>query len=246
MPLFTRSEAASIDYCAPTWVASLSMKKRIRFSWACGFALFVTVGVTGAAFAQGPSGPPPPGTPLAAGQQIFLTRCASCHGTTGNGGEFAPGITARIPLRSDDDLIRILHGGLPNSGMPAFPDVVDPDRANLIAYLRTLHASGGAEITHIAVQLEGGGTLAGSALNRSATSIQLLGEDEKVHLLRKTSDGRYRTVTSQQDWPSYNGDTVGYRYSDIAQITAANAGRLAPVWIHAGGSERHYVRNLGQ
>ena len=73
------------------------------------------------------------------------------------------------------------------------------------------------------VQLEGGGSLTGSALNRSATGIQLLGEDKKIHLLRKAADGRYRAVTSQQDWPSYNGDTVGYRYSDATQITPANA-----------------------
>ena len=116
--------------------------------------------------------------------------------------------------------------------MPAFPDIVDPARANLIAYLRTLHARGETEITHMTVQLADGGSLTGTVLNRSATGIQLLGKDEKVHLLRKTSDGRYRTVTSQQDWPSYNGDTVGYRYSSITQITPANANRLAPVWIN--------------
>ena len=52
--------------------------------------------------AQGP--PPAPATPQALGRQTFLSRCAPCHGTTGNGGEFAPGIATRIPLRSDDDL----------------------------------------------------------------------------------------------------------------------------------------------
>ena len=116
--------------------------------------------------------------------------------------------------------------------MPAFPDIVDPARANLIAYLRTLHARGETEVTHMTVQLADGGSLTGTALNRSATGIQLLGEDKKVHLLRKTSDGRYRAVTSQQDWPSYNGDTVGYRYSRMTQITPANANQLAPVWIN--------------
>jgi alcohol dehydrogenase (cytochrome c) len=209
---------------------------------AASLALLLTVLLSVETYAQGPPGPPPPppGTPQAAGQEIFLTRCASCHGTTGNGGEFAPGITTRIPLRTDDDLMRILHSGLPSSGMPAFADIIDPARANLIAYLRTLRAQGGAEVTHMTVQLAEGGTLTGSVLNRSATGIQLLGEDKKVHLLRKTSDGRYRAVTSQQDWPSYNGDTVGYRYSDNAQITPANANQLAPVWI----STLHDTREL--
>ena len=56
-----------------------------------------------------------------AGPQVFATRCASCHGTTGNGGELGPAITARIPLRSDADLQALLREGLPNAGMPAFP-----------------------------------------------------------------------------------------------------------------------------
>src|ERR1700755_2755778 len=50
-------------------------------------------------------------SPSAAGQQIFATRCASCHGTTATGGEFAPSIVERVPLRSDDDLTRLLHDG---------------------------------------------------------------------------------------------------------------------------------------
>ena len=32
---------------------------------------------------------------------------------------------------TDDELIRLLHSGLPSSGMPAFPDVVDQERANV-------------------------------------------------------------------------------------------------------------------
>ena len=54
-----------------------------------------------------------------AGRDVFATRCASCHGTLGNGGELGPAITARIPLRSDADLQALLREGLPNAGMPA-------------------------------------------------------------------------------------------------------------------------------
>src|SRR5258708_10208339 len=53
------------------------------------------------------------GSPSAAGQQIFATRCASCHGTTATGGEFAPSIVERVPLRTDDELMKLLHDGLP-------------------------------------------------------------------------------------------------------------------------------------
>jgi hypothetical protein len=40
----------------------------------------------------------------------------------------------RVPLRADDELMKLLHDGLPSSGMPAFPDIVDRQRANLISF----------------------------------------------------------------------------------------------------------------
>ena len=33
------------------------------------------------------------------------------------------------------------------------------------------------------------------------------------------------------NWASYNGDYTGARYSALTQVTAANAGRLAPQWV---------------
>ncbi|HEY9127775.1 MAG TPA: PQQ-binding-like beta-propeller repeat protein [Acidobacteriaceae bacterium] len=167
----------------------------------------------------------------AAGRQTFLTRCASCHGTTGHGGEFAPGITGRIPLRSDDELARVLHSGLASSGMPAFPDIDAEARTHLIAYLRTLAAQNGDETPHVTVELEDGSKLSGSALNRSATDLELLDQAKKLRLLRKSPKGRWREVTSDADWPGYNGDTVGYRYSKLNQITPENAQKIAPVWM---------------
>src|SRR5580698_6071674 len=135
-----------------------SSSMRIKILWVLArLAALLAVWVAVPVLAQDPPAASASGTPQAAGRQVFLTRCASCHGTTGNGGEFAPAITTRIPLRSNDDLIRILHSGLPSSGMPAFPDLVDPDRAGLIAYLRTLRPPGGAEVAQVTVQLEGGG-----------------------------------------------------------------------------------------
>jgi alcohol dehydrogenase (cytochrome c) len=184
-----------------------------------------------AVYGQGPPLPPlPAGSPQAAGQHVFETRCASCHGTRAMGGEFAPSIVDRVPLRTDEELIRLLHNGLP-SGMPAFPDVVDPDRANLISFLRTLKPFEGAGAARATVTLQGGKTLQGIALNSTANDMQMLGDDHQLHLLRKTKSGEYRMVTSQADWPSYNGQTIGSRYSELKQITSANVSRLQPKWI---------------
>jgi alcohol dehydrogenase (cytochrome c) len=165
-----------------------------------------------------------------AGRQVFATRCASCHGTTANGGEFAPSIVDRVPLRTDDELARLLHDGL-SSGMPAFPDIIDQERTNLIGFLRTLQPSHGAAMASVSVRLQDGKMLQGIALNRSASDMQLLGNDHKLYLLRKTSSGQYRAVTSQSDWPSYNGQTVGSRYSALKQITNTNASQLQAKWI---------------
>src|SRR3984893_1504390 len=165
-----------------------------------------------------------------AGRQVFATRCASCHGTTANGGEFAPSIVDRVPLRTDDELGRLLHDGL-SSGMPAFPDIIDQERTNLIGFLRSLQPSHGAAMASASVRLQDGKMLQGIALNRSASDMQLLGNDHKLYLLRNTSSGQYRAVTSQSDWPSYNGQTVGSRYSALKQITNTNASQLQAKWI---------------
>jgi alcohol dehydrogenase (cytochrome c) len=194
-------------------------------AWA---VLFFQPGVQGQQ--HHPPVPLPAGSPAAAGQQIFAQRCASCHGTDGGGGEFAPSILERVPLRTDDELIHLLHNGLP-SGMPAFPDIVDTQRTNLISYLRTLKPFAGEAAARAKVTLDDGKTLEGLALNRDAAGMQLLGDDHQLYLLRKTTSGAYRRVTSQQDWPSYNGETTGSRYSTMKQITSSNASRLQAKWI---------------
>src|SRR3989442_1278015 len=78
--------------------------------------------------------------------------------------------------------------------------------------------------------LVGGRALEGVVLNQSADDLQLLGDDRKIHLLRRSGQ-QYRPVTSQADWTSYNGQTTGSRYSTLKQIDKSNAGRLAPKWI---------------
>src|ERR1700732_2960269 len=56
------------------------------------------------------------------GQQVFESRCAGCHGLDGRGGERAPDIATneKTQRRSDDELSRIIAGGVPGRGMPAF------------------------------------------------------------------------------------------------------------------------------
>jgi alcohol dehydrogenase (cytochrome c) len=81
------------------------------------------------------------------------------------------------------------------------------------------------------VQTTGGQTIEGQVLNESPQDLQLRTDDKKIVLLRKTSDDRYRVVTSQTDWPTYHGDPGGNRYSKLTQIDKNNISRLAVKWI---------------
>ena len=164
------------------------------------------------------------------GREAFAARCAGCHGTDGNGGELGPAITNRVPSRTDEELTTVLRQGLPTSGMPAFPNLSPAETADLIRHVRSLRPRSGSGPERATITLTDGQSLGGLVLNKTTSDLQLLGDDRRVHLLRKAGD-RYRPVTSQADWPSYNGQTTGSRYSALSQISAANVSRMAPRWI---------------
>jgi len=169
------------------------------------------------------------------GAQAFASRCASCHGTDGNGGELGPAIAPRVPSRTDAELRAVVRQGVPAAGMPAFASIGDAELDDVIRHLRALRPRTGSGPARMSIPLAGGGALEGLVLGRGAADLQLLGDDRKLHLLRKSGDG-YRRVTSQADWPTYNGQDGGSRYSPLTQITAANIARLAPRWIFSLGN----------
>ena len=81
------------------------------------------------------------------------------------------------------------------------------------------------------VRLTDGQTIEGRVLNEGFIDLQLLTDDQRVHLLRRSEGDRYRTVTSQRDWPTYHGDPSGNRYSTITEINKTNVTRLGPKWV---------------
>jgi alcohol dehydrogenase (cytochrome c) len=164
------------------------------------------------------------------GLQSFVSRCARCHGTDGNGGEFGPSITARIPTRTDSDLLALFKDGLPTAGMPGIPNLSGNEASDLIGYLRTLKPRNRSGAQRREVMLVDGRSLVGVVQNQSLTDLQLLDDDRRVHLLRRSGD-RYREVTSQSDWPTYNGETRGYRHSPLSEMNTTNVSRLAPRWL---------------
>jgi alcohol dehydrogenase (cytochrome c) len=167
---------------------------------------------------------------LDAGRATWVNRCAGCHGSDGNGGELGPAITTRVPTRSDQDLTTLVRDGLPAAGMPAFGALGATEVSDLVRYVRTLLPRNGTAPARLAITLTDGRPLEGVVMNQSLSDLQLLGDDRRLHLLRRNG-ARYRPVTSRVGWPSYNGATSGSRYSPLDQITPGNVGRLAPRWM---------------
>ena len=81
-----------------------------------------------------------PATDVENGGRLFLASCAACHGPDGDG---VAGVDlSRGQFRratSDDDLVRIIRTGIPNTGMPP-NNVSEINAGNIVAYLRTIAA----------------------------------------------------------------------------------------------------------
>jgi alcohol dehydrogenase (cytochrome c) len=168
-----------------------------------------------------------------AGQGHFEHRCARCHGSDAAGGETGPDIIQQLASRDDTELEAFLRSGRPERGMPAF-NLAPNEMEQLILYLRILAPTSRAQAkpaAHKRVESTDGKSIEGVVLNEGPADLQLRTETKKILLLRKTDDTRYRIVTSQQDWPSYDGDTSGNRYSKLTQIDTSNAAHLAPHWV---------------
>ena len=164
------------------------------------------------------------------GRKAFVTRCASCHGTDGNGGELGPAVAARVILRTDDELRMVLRTGFPAAGMPPFSTLSDAEAADLVAFVRTLKPRTSTVPVRSPFTLADGRVLDGLVLNRTHGDVQVLDAKQRIQLLRPEGD-RYRAVTSQADWASYNGGPDGSRYSTLVQIDRSNVERLAPKWM---------------
>lgn len=81
-----------------------------------------------------------PATDVENGGRLFLASCAGCHGPDGDG---VAGVDlGRGQFRrasSDEDLIRIIRTGIPNTGMPP-NNISEVNAGNIVAYLRTIAA----------------------------------------------------------------------------------------------------------
>jgi alcohol dehydrogenase (cytochrome c) len=82
----------------------------------------------------------------------------------------------------------------------------------------------------VKLQTTAGRSLDGQLLGEGFDDLQLRTDDRRVHLLRRAGE-RFREVTSEMDWPTYNGDPRGNRYTTSTQINKGNITRLAAKWM---------------
>jgi alcohol dehydrogenase (cytochrome c) len=163
-----------------------------------------------------------------AGRKTFEERCARCHGADGEGGDMGPRIVFRLAKLEDEGLAKLIHDGRPEKGMPGSV-LADPEQAALLKFLRTL-ARDAPPVVRTAVSTTDGRSLEGQVTGEGFYDVQLLTDDKRVHLLRRAGD-LFREVTSEADWPTYNGETGGNRYTTLTQIDKSTVRRLAPQWL---------------
>ena len=83
---------------------------------------------------------------IAAGGHLYQNNCAQCHGADGNGRASRPAVRSpRVTAATDGELFWLLKNGQPFRGMPARVTLPEPQRWQIVAYLRSIQPQQPAE-----------------------------------------------------------------------------------------------------
>ena len=69
-----------------------------------------------------------------------------------------------------------------------------------------------------------------AGLSLPAAGLAQIGRGS-VTAIVNVSQAELSSTTLRSNWPSYNGDYTGRRYSSLTQITPKNVGRLHAQWV---------------
>jgi len=76
---------------------------------------------------------------VAAGKNLFAQHCAECHGEAGQGGKKAPSLrVSEIQGAQPGAIFWILTNGVVRKGMPVWSKLPEPQRWQLVIYIRSL------------------------------------------------------------------------------------------------------------
>lgn len=164
------------------------------------------------------------------GRSTYESYCVRCHGADGRGGEMGPAIAPRLPAQNDQQLAAFIRSGRPERGMPPSP-VGDAGMAALIKYLRTIERREDPKpLPRVTLNTTAGVRIDGHVLAEGLDDLQVRTDDGRVRLLRRAGES-VREVTSTADWPTYNGDPRGNRYTTATEIDASTVSRLGMTWM---------------
>ena len=80
---------------------------------------------------------------IAAGKLLFEENCAKCHGSDAEGRRGRPSLRSqRVAHATDGELAWLLRNGSLAKGMPTWSSLPEPERWQLIAFLRSLPRDG--------------------------------------------------------------------------------------------------------
>jgi mono/diheme cytochrome c family protein len=81
-----------------------------------------------------------------AGAKLFDLHCAECHGPTAEGGRKAPSLRApEVQQAAPGTLFWLLSNGVVRRGMPVWSKLPEPERWQLVRYIKSLSATSGEE-----------------------------------------------------------------------------------------------------
>ena len=76
---------------------------------------------------------------VAAGRKLFVRHCAECHGNTAEGGNKAPSLRVEeVQQATPGTLFWVLTNGVVRRGMPVWSKLPEPQRWQIVCYLKSL------------------------------------------------------------------------------------------------------------
>jgi mono/diheme cytochrome c family protein len=79
---------------------------------------------------------------VAAGAKLFEQHCAECHGTSADGGKKGPSLRAEeVQQATPGALFWLLTNGVVRKGMPVWSRLPEPQRWQLVRYIKSLSPS---------------------------------------------------------------------------------------------------------
>jgi mono/diheme cytochrome c family protein len=78
---------------------------------------------------------------IAAGRNLFEQHCGECHGDTAEGGKKGPSLRAeQVQNAAPGAIFWLLTNGVVRRGMPVWSKLPEPQRWQLVAYIKSLGA----------------------------------------------------------------------------------------------------------